>query len=213
VEAMALSADGKTLAVGNGINVQLWDLTKPASPLKAALLSDSTGALDELALSADGRTLATAGSYGVVLLWDTTDRRRPRQLAQVVGDSGSTSAVTLSPDGRTLVNSGPDGAILLWDLTDRSNPRRLARLDGDVSSMSTMAFGADGNSLAAGSRRSAGVWDLAHLNDLRQHVIERACAVTGGLTRDQWVRYVPDVPYEKTCQRREDQRAGSALTR
>jgi hypothetical protein len=63
-----------------------------------------------------------------------------------------------------------------------------------------LAFSADGNSLAGGLRRTAGVWDLADLNDLRRHATERACAVNGGLTRDEWARYVTDVPYERTCQ-------------
>jgi WD40 repeat protein len=134
----------------------------------------------------------------VVLLWDTADRHRPRLVAQIVGEPGSTEAVTLSPDGRTLVNTGED-TILLWDLTDRSNPRRFGQLDARVGSMSDMAFSADGNSLAAGSGRTAGVWDLAHLNGLRRHVVERACAVSGGPTREDWARYVPELPYEETC--------------
>lgn len=42
-------------------------------------------------------------------------------------------------------------------------------------------------------------WDLMPLIELRAHVVERACAVAGGMDPDERARYLPDLPYERTC--------------
>ncbi|MGH8571574.1 MAG: hypothetical protein ACREX8_03225, partial [Gammaproteobacteria bacterium] len=44
-------------------------------------------------------------------------------------------------------------------------------------------------------------WANAVLNDLRDHLVERSCTVTGGdLSRAEWGgRYLTGLPYQDTC--------------
>jgi hypothetical protein len=67
--------------------------------------------------------------------------------------------------------------------------------------VNAVTLSADDNTLATASDDvTAIVWDLTNVNDIRGHPVERACAITGGLNRDEWARYVPGLPYEETCQ-------------
>jgi WD40 repeat protein len=87
-------------------------------------------------------------------------------------------------------------------VTDRTNPTRLGQpLTGHTDQVYTVAFAPDGKALAtAGADKTAILWDLDALNDLRGHAAQRACgAVERGLDSEEWHRYIPDLPYQKTC--------------
>jgi WD40 repeat protein len=64
-----------------------------------------------------------------------------------------------------------------------------------------VVFAPDGNTLATGSGDGTAIlWDLHGLNHLRATATDRACSITqGGLGRDEWARYIPDLLYQDTC--------------
>jgi WD40 repeat protein len=64
-----------------------------------------------------------------------------------------------------------------------------------------MAFAPDGRTLVVGDGDpTVRLWDLSDLNTLCDHATERACSITGrGLDAEEWVRYVPGLPYQRTC--------------
>jgi RNA polymerase sigma factor (sigma-70 family) len=69
VSNLAISADGKTLAVGNDRNtVQQWDLST-AKELTAG--PGHQGPITTVALSGDGKTVATRGMDDMVRFWDS----------------------------------------------------------------------------------------------------------------------------------------------
>jgi hypothetical protein len=48
--------------------------------------------------------------------------------------------------------------------------------------------------------RTAGLWDHSPLNDLRADPVAHACAIAGrGLTAEEWARYIPELPYRRSC--------------
>src|SRR5262249_53977811 len=114
-------------------------------------------------------------------------------------NSHDVQSLAFSPDGRTLAVGSYD--VILWDLTDPIHPHRLgSSLANDVGATSVV-FTPDGRTVAVASVGGhVTLWDLTNLNNLRDQVLTRACSVThGGLTRAEWTRYIPDLPYQTTC--------------
>jgi WD40 repeat protein len=92
--------------------------------------------------------------------------------------------------------------VILWDVSDPTRPHRLGDpLTGHTDPVFEVAWSADGRSLATGSTdHTAILWDVANLGRFLGLNTERACvAAGGGLTDEQWARYVPTLPYEPTC--------------
>jgi WD40 repeat protein len=146
--SIAISPDGRTLAVSYGGKTALWDMAtrrQIGPPLR--------GASGEVVFSPDGRTLASAGSARTEL-WDPRTHRR---LGRPLPLSGP---IAFSPDGRLLAANDRRGGAVLWDVI-----RRRPRLRLHAGMASSFAFTPDGRTLAAGYP-AAGVggwqlWDVA----------------------------------------------------
>lgn len=74
ITALALSADDKTLVVGDFLTgVTLWNVEDPAHPYElGASLSLSDPGVTAVAISPNGRMIATASGTGGVRLWDVS---------------------------------------------------------------------------------------------------------------------------------------------
>ncbi|MGH3900266.1 MAG: hypothetical protein ACRDTA_18885, partial [Pseudonocardiaceae bacterium] len=205
VFSMAFAPDGRTLATaGEDHKVILWDLTEPAAPRPLGPpLTAHTGTVRSVALAPDGHTLATASDDRTAILWDLTDPTRPQQFDQpLTAHTGSVHSVAFSPDGRTLATASIDRTVILWDLTDPAEPYQLGPpLTAHAEAVTSVAFSPDGHTLATASNdRTVILWDLTDLNQVRDRAVERACSIAGGgLNRDEWKRYLPDLPYQDSC--------------
>ncbi|MBM4091813.1 MAG: TIGR03067 domain-containing protein, partial [Planctomycetes bacterium] len=142
VECLAISPDGKTLAVGvRGFGnapdvvgrIQFWDLTsnEPAATISARrgdLHSGHQGSASSLAFSPDGATLVSGGWDGSIRIWDLAAGR-----AKPVSWGGEMGSRSVSENGR------PYGAVL--------------------GGAEEMALSPDGTKLAAYAGERVGVWD------------------------------------------------------
>jgi WD40 repeat protein len=167
VQTLALSPDGKTLAVGSlkGM-LHLFDMTtgKPGPALKGF-----TGAVQSLAFSKDGKLLAAAGgatdedSYRRhVRVWELKTRK---DKLDVTGKDGTAKAVAFLPDGKTAVYAhevrdkegvtvGSD--VRLVDLTS-GKERAVFRTHYLLS----LAISRDGTTIATGGLdQSIKLWDV-----------------------------------------------------
>lgn len=160
-QRMALSPDGRILAIGNTSGmVALLDTStwRRMRPLGVAV---SSSAIAGLAFSLDGRTLATAGALDQqVKLWDPANGM-PRATIAVLADW--LTCLAFSPDGQTLaVATGsftPCGAVKLFDLPS-GRERLVLPVGGNT--VTSVAFSADGQTMIAGSGFSTSLLSSPH---------------------------------------------------
>jgi WD40 repeat protein len=136
---MALSGDGRYMAIGGGGTVILWEI-KSGKKLRTYQVS---GFLRGLALSDDGSRLA-AGVNKVVVLFDAVTGKELRTLS---GHKNLVSGLTMSGDGQRIVAGDRFGAVLMWNAqgelvqTFKGHTMGVGRsmLSGDGSLLMTVA--------------------------------------------------------------------------
>lgn len=154
---IALSRDGKTLALGNtNGNLKFCDLMtgEPRALFKAPVPS-----LFPVALSPDSKTVALSDPRGerrTIELWDVLTRRKWATLR--AHGTGVRSAV-FSPDGQTLAAGDMSNIVTLWDVTTRQE-RAILKDPGKL--VFKLVFSPDSNLLATGGEDyTITLWDVA----------------------------------------------------
>lgn len=122
IEAVAFSADGSRVAVGDASGrVALWDgdlghrLGVLPSTYPAPLPDGAPEAVSALAFSPDGGTLAVAGDSGTLQLWDTAGQ-------EALGDGLTTPgegivSLAFAPRGGTLYATSPHAPLQRYPVT------------------------------------------------------------------------------------------------
>ncbi|MFI6904487.1 WD40 repeat domain-containing protein [Nonomuraea sp. NPDC050394] len=171
LNAMALSRDGRILAVGgNGNLIQLWDVVG-RRPIGKPLRGHRDDVLS-LAFTPDGSLLVSSGADETVRLWDVAAHRPSGEPLR--GHIGYVNAVALSPDGRILASGGTDNSIRLWDVATR---RPIGEpLPGHTLGVSNLQFSPAGRILAAaGDEGMVELWDVH-----TRQPLDEPFTVTGG---------------------------------
>jgi RNA polymerase sigma factor (sigma-70 family) len=141
--AVAISPDGKTLAVGMDNVITLHDL---ASGRELRKSTSPIGETSGLAFAPDGKTLASGHTKGeAVLLWDVA---RGEVRARLAATENNSRLLAFSPDGKLLAAGDVDDSVIR--LFDTAKGRELRQLK-QASSVRDLAFSPDGALLASGS--------------------------------------------------------------
>jgi WD40 repeat protein len=182
IHSFALTADGKTLAVG-GQPVTLWDVATGKE-------RDFPAGRGSLVFTPDGKTLAvsTEGPFikgrndGLVKLWDVSTGKERATLKT----AGPYCRVTISPDGKILAavsgkapgNPYPTlGSIALWNLPAGEERDTLS------GGFTCVAFTPDGKTMLAGGEGIV-LWDLATGQELATLKAHRGNVLSLALTAD-----------------------------
>ena len=179
--ALAFSADGRYLAVGEGDGkgpgrVKVWDF--PRRKVVASLETDPTYATT-VVFSPDNRILASGGRQGQIKLWRVSDW----QLRGKLQRTGPIYSLDFTPDSKTL-SAGSSRALSLWSA---ENGNLIAFLPGHEGAgvVRTTAFSNDGREIASGSEDG-----LVRIQNIENHLpTER---------RQEVIRCIYFVPKDRT---------------
>lgn len=156
---LAFSPDGKTLAVGCGEGVKLFD---PRTGKEVRFLPGHARPVRSLAFSPGGKLLATAtGGYkggaqsGEVRVWDAATGEL--KFSPAWWDRSDVQSVAFSPDAKRLAAGGLQG-VRVWAVA-------TGKLEKEISTegaVLALAFSPDGKELAAGAfTQYVHLWDTA----------------------------------------------------
>lgn len=154
LNAIAFSADGKTLAIaGANAQIQLW---RAADGLKLDTLLGHTGEVTGLSFSADG-LLASASTDATVRLWTI---QPPSPLADLGIQGVSVSPTAANP--YLLATADFEGQVTLWKYLPGDEPIPIRTLSGHQGAVEAVAFDPAGTQLAsAGSDGQIILWRVA----------------------------------------------------
>jgi WD40 repeat protein len=163
VRALAMSADGKTLAAGGDeAFVQLYEV---AGGKPGAKLMGHKDWVRALAFRPDNLQLASAGNDGKVILWDVAGGKQAAEFGSEPPlppnapprPARAVHALAFSPDGKLLAVGGGDGPIHLINPADGKVVRSLP---GHAGAVTALAFHPAGAVLAsAGKDGKVILWD------------------------------------------------------
>ena len=188
--AVALSADGRCLAVASGIGVWLYE----AATSRALALLPTESAVESVSFSLDG-TLAAGLDNGRVELWEVETGERMGTLRHA---NRPVSSVAFSRDGATLAAGSMDQVIKVWDVeTWREAGTWEVRREGNVIYPLSVAFSPDGTRLASGFQDgTVRLWDVA--------AQEEVATLEGHTDRVASVAFSPDGALLASSARRSD---------
>lgn len=127
---VAVSPDGRTLAVAGSTGIWLYD---KLSLEFIAALSGHAGPVASVSWSPAGDQLVSGGQDASVRVWDVSSVREggaSEQVHLLAAHQARVSAVSWSPDGRFIASASDDKTVWLWEIStlpDGTQDVRAAR--------------------------------------------------------------------------------------
>lgn len=145
VNAVAISADGKSLALGQTDGrFTVWDRINNRALFSVECAKKLPGVV-EVAISPDGKTFLSGGArVGELFLWDA----RGNKIRKFDGHAGGVAGVEFSPDGKQLATGGSDKTIRIWNVATGKTVRMLTGFDNYVQGL---CWSEDGKQIAGAS--------------------------------------------------------------
>jgi WD40 repeat protein len=171
VNVMALSPDGKTLALGTQKGaIVLWDMKKGSVRDTISAYEDGlrvahplSNRVEILTFSADGKVLASWGGIGnhAADLWDPATAKHLDKL-EFRPSVGAVESLAFSPDGKSLAVGGADlyGGVELWDLASFGFRDDFPDDAGHADVVRCVAFSPDGKTVVGVCDKVVKLWDV-----------------------------------------------------
>jgi RNA polymerase sigma factor (sigma-70 family) len=165
VGPLAFSPDGKWFVSGIA-RLSLWNVAAGTRHDLAAEYPFGVHSVASLAFSPDSKTVVVTAEGDPLLRFYSVPGGKP--IVQIdEGHKGTCWASAYSPDGKLLAAAATDGLVRVWDLATRKTRHQFKLPNQAVD----VAWTADGNRLAAATRKTAFVWELA--SETKVHEIDQ----------------------------------------
>ncbi|MFC1604602.1 protein kinase [Planctomycetota bacterium] len=159
ITALAVSPDGRYVAIGSGFKIYEIGVLNTSSPNPASWKPESplTGHgnwVNSLTFTANGECLISSSPDSTIRVWDMNRRVTIRVIK---GHQGGGNSVSLTSDESRVVSGGNDKLILEWDL---NAPLSLFREHLLTEPVLQMVFSADSRSFyTINENGSVSIWD------------------------------------------------------
>ena len=142
--ALALSKDGRTLAVGYEYKMSIWDVDSARIRRSIDIPPQWRGGRG-LAISADGQTVCAPRGSHAMGLWSTATG----ELLSPNSDShsGTVLSIAFADRGRSIVTAGGDATVRVWNAAD--GRQRWAKTFDRTAYVDVMAVSPNGELIAA----------------------------------------------------------------
>ncbi len=180
ISALAVSPEGKELALGSYSQVELFSLGEDGSFDRAnpsKVLNDLPGKVTAIHYSADGKQIAIAtGVTGLAGDAVIVSRETGDEIRSFQGHADILYDAEISPDGKLLATCGYDRLITIWDIASGD---KLHELKGHNGAVYDVGFSPDSRFLVSASADdTCKVWRVAdglRLDTLPQPLKEVYC--------------------------------------
>ncbi len=141
VNGLALSPDGKTLAIGSGEpsrsgDITLWDMA--SGKMTANYIERHLDSILTLDFSPDGKYLASGGADKAVRI---TELSSGKMVKLFEGHTHHVLGVSWRGDGRIIASSGADNVVKVWDWTTGDRRKNVEGWDKEVTSLHYLGSG------------------------------------------------------------------------
>jgi WD40 repeat protein len=120
---VAFNPNGKLLATGSGLAVQLWDW-KTGQEVSS---TSSGGEVESLRFSPDGQWVVWGNNNYQIVRWNPSTRKRSR-----IKNEFSLGDTAMTPDGKFVLSPGAGTEIAIFDLESRRKVGALTCSKGNL---------------------------------------------------------------------------------
>jgi WD40 repeat protein len=158
--SIAISPDGRLLALATPSGTLLYTIASPARPRPLAVIPPDGGLASSpsaVVFSPDSRLLAETGPAAPTKIWSLADPARPEQVTSIA--AAGYQDVAFSPDGTLLAAVG-NTSVMVWNIARPASPVSIPIGTSWVTDANTLedlqtaAFTSDGRYLAVGAAPS-----------------------------------------------------------
>jgi WD40 repeat protein len=181
-----VSNDGTKLIGSSALgNLFVWN-TSDYSSISHKIFSD--GGFEIIAFTPNNNNLIVGAKQGALSFVSIVDGQTVRSLPSY---NSKITEIRFSHSGKMMATSSSDNAIRVWNLINITKWPVVI----DKSSVTSFVFSPDDSHIISATDNAVYIWPL----QISEMANELCKLVSRNLTQEEWMMYVGELKYEKTC--------------